>query len=152
MKLFFVTAASSVALALVLTCPLASSAASEGAPLEAPPSELPTMRVDELIGAKVLDDAGEELGDVDSIVRDRVTKKLYAVVAVGGVLGIGEHDVTIALEDLTREGKHLVAPPGTTRDRLEDMPEYDEERFDELPGDQVVTVGARAGRHGGGSR
>lgn len=149
MKLFFLTSAGSVALALVLACPAVANAATDERPAQGQQGQLPTMRVDELTGEKVINDKGEEIGEIDAVVRDKSSKKLFAVIAVGGFLGIGEHDVTIGLEDLTMQGKRVQAPAGTTRDQLKNMPEYDERQYDELPGDQVVTIGSRAGSHGG---
>jgi sporulation protein YlmC with PRC-barrel domain len=140
MKTSFVTAVSSIVLALAASPALAAE--QHEAPAPAREGELPTMRVDQLEGTDVINEKGETIGDVDEIVRDKQTNELYAVVSVGGFLGIGEHDVAIPLRDMTKVGSKLAAPPGTTKEQLEQMPEYQKGRYVELPDDQVVTVGS----------
>ena len=112
-------------------------------------SQLETTRAGDLVGKKVYNEAGDEIGKVDSIVRDKKTHQVEAVIDVGGflsgvfgpggVLGIGEHKVTIALEDLGKRGDDLLAPAGTTKDKLESMPQYDESNYER------VTLGTHGG-------
>lgn len=151
MKAHFVTAAGSVVLALALAAPAAMADQHQDQTRPAEGSQLPTMRVDQLEGKKVVTEQGEEIGEVDNIVRDKVTKKVFAVIEVGGFLGIiGTHDVAIALTDLTmRSDQRLAAPPGTTKEKLESMPEYEEENYTELRDEEIVTVGSRTGVGGG---
>jgi hypothetical protein len=153
MKANFVAAAGSVALAIALAAPAVAADQHQDQSNPAQGSELPTMRVDQLKGKKVVNEQGGEIGDVDEVVRNKATKKVFAVVEVGGFLGIvGTHDVAIALTDLTlRNDQRIAAPPGTTKDKLEKMPEYKEADYDKLGDDEVVTVGARTGS-GSGSR
>jgi hypothetical protein len=105
------------------------------------------MRADELDGKKVINDSGEEIGKVDSIVREKTTKRVAAVVSVGGFLGIGDHKVTIALQDMGLHGDRLMAPAGTTKEKVKSMPEYDESHYDKVPDAEKVTVGSSAGSH-----
>ena len=107
------------------------------------------MRVDQLTGSKVVNDKGEEIGRIKSIVRDKENKELSAVVGVGGIANtVGERDVTIRLRDMARHGDKLAAPAGTTKAQLEKMPEFDDTKFDKLPDDQVVTIGSRTASGG----
>ncbi len=108
-------------------------------------SQLETMRADDLKGKKVYNEAGDEIGSVDSIVRDKKTNRYEAVVAEGGFLGIGEHKVTIALQDLGKRGDGLLAPAGTTKDTIKNMPEYDESNYEKVNGDEKVTLGMHGG-------
>ena len=112
-------------------------------------SQLTTMRADELTGKKVVNETGDEIGKVDSIVRDKKMNRVEAVVSVGGFLGIGEHKVTIALQDLGMRGDDLLAPPGTTKEKIKNMPEYNDSDYEKVNGDQKVTVGSTAGAQGG---
>jgi sporulation protein YlmC with PRC-barrel domain len=108
-------------------------------------SRLETMRADDLKGKKVYNDPGDEVGTVDSIVRDKKTNRVEAVIAEGGFLGIGEHKVTIALQDLGKRGDGLLAPAGTTKQTLDNMPQYDESNYEKVNGDEKVTLGAHRG-------
>lgn len=105
-------------------------------------AQLQAMRADDLKGKKVVNDAGDEVGTVDSIVRDKKTNRYDAVISTGGFLGIGEHKVTIALQDLAKKGDALLAPPGTTKDKISNTPEYNEADYDKVNGDQKVTLGS----------
>ena len=57
-------------------------------------------RASDLVGAKVLDDRGETVGNVDDIVLSTDDHKLHAVVAIGGFLGFGEKLISMPFEDL----------------------------------------------------
>jgi hypothetical protein len=108
-------------------------------------SQLSTVRADDLKGKKVVNDTGDEVGTVESIVRNKKTGLVQAVISVGGFLGIGEHKVTIALQDLGMHGDRLLAPPGTTKDKIQNMHEYNEADYDKVNGDERVTVGGQGG-------
>src|SRR4051794_34655718 len=123
MKSFSVTAAGSLVLALVLASPAMANEPQDQPVQTQQGSNLPTRRVDQLTGTKVVNDKNEEIGKVEAVVREKGTNKVCAVVGVGGFLGIGRHDVTIALQDLALHGDRLAAPPGTTKEQLKNMPE-----------------------------
>ena len=132
------------ALAVALGAPVTALAQQDP---QGPPqgSQLETIRVDNLKGKKVYNEGGDELGTVDSVVRDKKTHQAEAVIASGGFLGINEHKVTIALEDLGKRGDDLLAPAGTTKDTLKNMPEYDESNYDKVKDDEKVTLGMHRG-------
>ncbi len=146
-----IVSVASVALALAIAAP--AGAAEPQEPGKELPSQLPSMRVDEIKDMEVVNDKGEVIGDVGEIVRHKEDSKLFAVVGVGGFLGIGEHDVLIPLQDLSIRGDRLQAPAGTTKDQLKELPEFDEDDkgFQKLREDEMVTIGSRTHR-GGGSR
>jgi len=54
----------------------------------------------ELSGKTVVNMEGEEIGEIDSIVRDRSDQSLKAVIRSGGFFGIGGDKVAVAAEDL----------------------------------------------------
>lgn len=80
-------------------------------------------QIAELVGMNVVTEGGDDVGEVDNFVI--MEEQLKAVVGVGGFLGLGEHHVALALEDLTYDGDRLVIP--FTAEELEAMPEYTEE-------------------------
>jgi sporulation protein YlmC with PRC-barrel domain len=59
-------------------------------------------RVSEIIGTTVTDSRGETLGEIDDLVLSSAGR-IEAVVAVGGVLGIGERLIAVPVDDLMIE-------------------------------------------------
>jgi sporulation protein YlmC with PRC-barrel domain len=106
-------------------------------------------RADKISGTEVVNSAGKKIGEVEKVVRERGTSKDYAVVGVGGFLGIGEKEVTIPLRDLRMEGEHLVAPLASTEKELEARPAYEEKLYEEVPGEEMVSLGTTGKGKGG---
>jgi sporulation protein YlmC with PRC-barrel domain len=67
-------------------------------------------RASTLIGAKVVDSAGEEVGEIDDLVVSSETGDIQAVLSVGGVAGIGAKLVAVPFDDLQ------IAPGGSSTD------------------------------------
>lgn len=81
-------------------------------------------RASKLIGIDVVNDQNERIGTIDDIIigRDRV---LFAVLQVGGFLGLGGHFVAVPYQTLVLDhpdGKIVL--PGATRDELRKLPEF----------------------------
>ena len=79
---------------------------------------------DTVMGKPVYNDNNEKIGTVDDIV---VTPKWtpYAIIGVGGFLGMGKHDVAIPMSELKLNSKkdgYLLH--GATKEALKTMPEY----------------------------
>jgi hypothetical protein len=98
-------------------------------------------RADKITDAEVVNSAGKKLAEVEEVVRERGTGEDYAVVSVGGFLGIGEKEVTIPLRDLRMKGKHLVAPLTITEKGLEARPAYEKGMYEDVPGEEMVSLG-----------
>lgn len=81
-------------------------------------------RVSDLVGMDVLSTVGNEVGEVDRLIR--VGSELMAVVGVGGFLGLGEHDVAIPLDRFNHGQDDNLILEGLTEEELESMPEWDE--------------------------
>lgn len=81
-------------------------------------------RASELIGRPVRNDDNERIGTIDDLVVDR-ERVLYAVVEVGGFLGIGDHLIAVPYEalQLNADGTRIVLP-GATREELERLPGF----------------------------
>ena len=81
-------------------------------------------RVSKLLGTDVLNDKNEKIGSIDDMIisKDRV---LFAVLQVGGFLGIGGYLVAVPYENLVLDesGKKVVLP-GATKDELKKLPEF----------------------------
>jgi PRC-barrel domain len=79
----------------------------------------------------VVDDRGEEIGEVGEIVRSE--DGLLAVVEAGGFLGIGESEVVVPVDRLEPAGEGRLRLSGATRETLEGFERYDAERYRPAP-------------------
>jgi sporulation protein YlmC with PRC-barrel domain len=87
-------------------------------------SELrPTYPVSELLGRPVINDFGEDIGRIDDLMleEDRVA---FAILSVGGFLGIGAHQVVVTFDSLLIDDDEVVLP-GATKETLKQMTAYD---------------------------
>jgi sporulation protein YlmC with PRC-barrel domain len=116
---------------------------------EVAPERTTAAPVEDITGMNVVNTAGDEIGEVDEIVRDKETGKLSAVISVGGFLGIGDKDVAIPLDELQLQGEQLLAPLAGTEEQLKSRPAYEEARYEELPEEQIVQLGPKQGEASG---
>ncbi len=81
----------------------------------------------DLIGAEVKTTGGENVGPVDDLIIDKNGNVVAIVVGVGGFLGMGEKDVAIGWDDVTRTGTYddLELQIEATREQLRDAPEFE---------------------------
>lgn len=81
-------------------------------------------RASKLNGTNVVTEKNEKVGEIDDIIiaRDRA---LFAIVQVGGLLGVGGHLVAVPFQSLQIDetGRKIVLP-GATRDAVRKMPEF----------------------------
>jgi sporulation protein YlmC with PRC-barrel domain len=82
----------------------------------------------DLLGKTVVNDKNEKIGKVDDLIISPNTDSSlpaasFAIIGVGGFLGIGKRDVAIPMEQLKVENKQL-ALPGATKDTLKAMPPF----------------------------
>ena len=84
-------------------------------------------RASKLIGAKVVNTAGEAVGDINEIVLDSAGKATAAVIGVGGFLGMGEHEVAVNFDSLKvardANGRATVTL-NVTKDSLKAAPQW----------------------------
>jgi hypothetical protein len=79
-----------------------------------------------LIGADVVNSANDKLGDVDEVLVTTDGRVNAIVVAMGGVLGMGERKVVLPFERLrfSSQGNDLVVKTDVSLETLNAMPEY----------------------------
>ena len=116
----------------------------------AEPAGNKTMSAEDITGTKIVNNAGDEIGEVEQIVRDKNTGELYAVVSVGGFLGIGDKKVAISVDDLKSQDEKLLSQLASNEEQLKAYPEYDETMYGEVADEQLVNLdqagsGATAG-------
>jgi hypothetical protein len=81
-------------------------------------------RASKLRGTTVVNNANEKIGEIDDLIvgKDRV---LFAILQVGGFLGIGSRLVAVPYSSLqiSDEGRRIVLP-GATKDQLKGLPVF----------------------------
>ena len=122
--------ASAVSLAIAASAP----AFSQGAPqtvtlMKVDPQTLATgYRTSKVVGATVVNEANETVGTIDDLIVTPCGQAPYAVLSVGGFLGLGTKYVVVPFMSLKIIDKKMVLPGGT-KDALKALPEF---RYDQL--------------------
>jgi hypothetical protein len=80
-------------------------------------------RASKVIGSSVVNDANETIGKIDELLISSDGKQPYAVLSIGGFLGMGTHLVVVPYDTL-KFGDNKVALPGGTQDGLKMLPEF----------------------------
>lgn len=85
------------------------------------------IQASDLMGANVRSTGDDDLGSVSDLIIDQNGQVVAIIVGVGGFLGIGERDVAIGWDDVTRSGAadDLDLRVNVTRDSLRDAPEFE---------------------------
>lgn len=83
-------------------------------------------RMSKLIGSSVSNDKNEKIGTLDDIVADKDKKQLnFAVLQVGGFLGMGGRLVVVPYENLVIDDHgQKITLPGATKDELKKLSEF----------------------------
>jgi hypothetical protein len=76
-----------------------------------------------VIGSSVLNDANETIGKIDDLLVTRDGKEPYAVLSVGGFLGMDTHLVVVRYDSL-KFTDNKITLPGGTKDGLRMLPAF----------------------------
>jgi sporulation protein YlmC with PRC-barrel domain len=77
-----------------------------------------------ILGKGVYNDAGDKVGDINDLIVTPDKAVSYAIVGVGGFLGVGEHEIAVPVGQLKqKEGKIVL--PGATKDALKAAPKFE---------------------------
>jgi sporulation protein YlmC with PRC-barrel domain len=98
-----------------------------------PMRDVSHLSADELIGKDVRNLRGENVGNIEDIVLDQ-NEGSFAVISVGGFLGIGARDVAVPLDELQLGDDDVIMMSETTEEQLREMPEYDETQYQRMDG------------------
>ena len=80
-------------------------------------------RLSRLTGSSVTNEKNEKIGTIDDFVVSR-NRSLFAVLQVGGFLGIGAHLVAVPYESLIVDNEGgKIQLPGASKDELKKLPE-----------------------------
>ena len=115
--------------AAVLTASLSGPVLSQGAPqtvtlMKVDPATLATgYRTSKVVGSTVVNDANETVGTIDDLIVTPGEKVPFAVLSVGGFLGMGTKYVVVSFGSLQVKDKEMVLP-GATKESLKALPEF----------------------------
>jgi PRC-barrel domain len=94
----------------------------------------------QLLWQPVYNDQDEKIGKIEDIILNKERTASYAIVSIGGFLGLGAHDAAIPAGQLQLKNDRLVLP-GATKDQLRAMPRFEYARMYSSESDQVRTPG-----------
>jgi hypothetical protein len=80
-------------------------------------------RSSKLVGAAVVNDEKQSIGKIDDLLVGRSDKVLYAVLSVGGFLGVGSKLVAVPYSSLQIGAKDVILPGGS-KEQLKALPEF----------------------------
>lgn len=81
-------------------------------------------RASKLVGAAVVNDKDERIGTIDDLVVNTDDRVTYAVISVGGFLGMGSKLVAVPFQTLRTVKEERLMLPGATKEALKDLPEF----------------------------
>jgi PRC-barrel domain len=112
-----------------LAASLSAPAFSQGAPqtvtlMKVDPASLATgYRTSKVVGSTVVNETNETVGTIDDLIVTPAEKVPFAVLSVGGFLGMGSKYVVVPFSSLQVKDKQMVLP-GATKDSLKALPEF----------------------------
>ena len=77
-----------------------------------------------ILGKSVYNDENKTVGKIDDVIVTPDKAVSYAIVGVGGFLGVGKHDVAIPVSQFKVEAKKIMLP-GATKDALKALPKFE---------------------------
>jgi len=80
-------------------------------------------RASKILGDTVYNDKNERIGKLEDLILKPDGSVSYAILEVGGFLGMGTHRVAIPVGQFT-DVKPRITLPGATKDTLKKMPEF----------------------------
>ncbi len=80
-------------------------------------------------GKEVITSTGDSVGTIDKLVTSNSDHEVYAVVGVGGFLGIGQKDAVIPVNQLHSQGDKWQLSSDVTADTLKKGKKYEESDF-----------------------
>ena len=83
-------------------------------------------RLSKLLGSNVINDKNEKIGTIDDLIADKDKKQLqFAVLQVGGFLGVGGRLVAVPYDSLVIDDKgQKVTLPGASKDELKKLSQF----------------------------
>lgn len=105
-------------------------------------------RSSKFVGSSVVNDANETIGNIADLLVSPNGKQPFAVLSIGGFLGMGKHLVVLPYDSLKPFDNKLMLPGGS-KEGLRTLPTFTYRRSDPTPCRMVVNCGARSGTDAG---
>jgi PRC-barrel domain len=80
-------------------------------------------RASKIVGAAVYNEQDEKIGNIDDLIISPDHSVSFAIVSIGGFLGLGSRLVAIPIEQLREEQGRFILP-GATKEALVKLPEF----------------------------
>ena len=115
--------------AAVIAAALSGPALSQGTPqtlsvMKVDPQSLATgYRTSKVVGSTVFNEANENVGTIDDLIVTPSEKVPFAVLSVGGFLGMGSKFVVVPYSSLQVRDNKMVLPDAT-KESLKSLPEF----------------------------
>jgi hypothetical protein len=113
----------------VIAAALSGPAFSQGAPqtlslMKVDPQSVATgYRTSKVVGSTVVNEANETVGTIDDLIVTPNEKVPFAVLSVGGFLGMGTKYVVVSYSLFVVRDKQMVLP-GATKESLKNLPAF----------------------------
>jgi sporulation protein YlmC with PRC-barrel domain len=78
----------------------------------------------QILGKDVYNDSGEKIGEINDLIVAPNKSLSYAIVGVGGFLGMGEHEIAVPVSKFKQEMGKIVLH-GATKDALKAAPKFE---------------------------
>jgi sporulation protein YlmC with PRC-barrel domain len=78
----------------------------------------------QILGKDVYNEAGEKVGDINDLIVAPSRAVSYAIVGVGGFLGMGEHNVAVPVSKFKQQMGKIVLS-GATKEALKAAPKFE---------------------------
>jgi hypothetical protein len=118
-----------IAAAAIIAAALGGTAMAQGAPqtlsiMKVDPASLATgYRTSKVVGSTVVNEANETVGTIDDLIVTPNDRVPFAVLSVGGFLGMGTKLVVVPFNALEVNDKRMMLR-GATKDTLKALPEF----------------------------
>ena len=78
----------------------------------------------QILGEGVYNNIGEKVGEINDLIVTPDKALSYAIVGVGGFLGVGEHEIAVPVGQLKQQEGKIVLP-GATKEALKAAPKFE---------------------------
>lgn len=103
------------------------------------PNNLMSYQIRDIEGKSVVNQQDEEIGEILRIVEHKASGDLYAVISIGGVWGIGDDEVALALENIEMQDDQLVTNTTYGSDEIKASAEkYDKENYSQIDNNMTL--------------
>ena len=120
-----VLAVSAVALAGLLMAVMPAPVFSQSVPQADVAKVAFGYRASKMFERAVVNSQGETIGEINDLVIDK-QKMVYAIIEVGGFLGMGENLIAVPYDSLTlNDTGEKITLPGATKEELKKLPKFE---------------------------